>query len=800
LQNGGSNTFMAWVYPKAPSGIGDDPIMFKDEQFFLGMDAATNIPKFKAYIGGAWHTLDGNSALDTNEWNHLIGMVTGSQMKLFVDGELISENNVSGSTNFSMYPLYIGANIGTGNYYKGRIDELSIWSSAYDNESIKEHRWENGSADNLLYQRAYFKFNKGIGLENNTVNPGAFEPFLSGTLTDMDTNTCWKQNYASVWEGTEDSDYSNEKNWQDGMVPDLIGSGTLEAVKYVIVPKHESGSNLVIDETIDVNNIIFNLNSNVTLKPGGDIRIQENLYSYGAPNFEGGVGFNGNSTQYIYGENDFHDLNIDANVILEDDQNVSGELTLNTGSLNVNGKSLTILSDSTNTGEIYHNSGSIIGEVTMQRYLDYDSTSFGWHYLSSPMNGATFLELDDDVPLVGLGNLPTDNPWPNVMTYDESNTDTNEQIGWGGPANADVEIEQMQGFVLALFWIDLTIDFTGTVNDGPISRWLTHTESGNPDADGWNFIGNPYPSMIDWSLVEIPDDMYSAVYLYDSENDRYLDYVGGYGINGLTNRIASMQGFYVRVKNSVESVLFELTNDARTSGDNDAHFKGNNEEDFALKLRVIGEDLSDELIVRLLDSASVKFDPKCDAYKLFGIENKLSIYTRIGMDKISINTMPYPNANKVIPITMETNGSGDYTFLVPTKDDLDSSIQVYLEDTKFDLLHDITTGEPYTFNFEKGVDENRFNIRFKIDGDDTDVEVEFEAYYYDQNIYVLGLEEETNFSLYSISGELVLSDILMPSPEQVIDLDQLKPGCYIMHIFGGEQQIIKRLLKEPKVW
>jgi hypothetical protein len=798
LQNGGSNTFMAWVYPETPSGTGEEPIMFKDEQFFLGMDAATNIPKFKAYIGGAWHALDGNSALTTNEWNHLIGMVTGSQMKLFVDGELISENNVSGSTNFSMDPLYIGANIGTGNYYNGRIDELSIWSSAYDNESIKEHRWENGSADNLLYQRAYFKFNKGVALENNTVNPGTFEPFLSGTLTNIDTNTCWKQNYASVWKGTEDSDYNNEKNWQDGMIPNNETSGSLDAVKYVIVPKNQGDNNLIIDETIDVSNLIMNINSDVTIKQNGKIRIQENLYSYGNTNYLGEIGFNGNGTQHIYGENNFEDLTIGANVLLEANQTIKGELTLNTGTLDINGKVLTIQSDSTATGEIYHNSGSINGEVTLERYLDYDSTSFGWHYLSSPMNAATFYQIDDDVPLVGIGNLPTDNPWPNVMTYDETNTSTNSQTGWGSPANSNVVIEPMQGFVLALFWINATIDFTGVVNNGPITRLLTNTASGNSDADGWNFIGNPYPSMIDWSKVTIPNGMYDGVYLYDSERDMYASYVGGYGVNGATNRIASMQGFYVRASNN--NVLFELTNDARTSGDNDAHFKDNEPDDFVIDLNVFGENVHDELIVRLLDDASPNFDPQFDAYKLFGIENKLSIYTRIGIDKASINSMPYPTSNKVIPITMETNASGDYTFIINNKDDIDSNMQVYLEDTKLSLLHDITSGEPYDFVFQQEIDENRFNIRFKIDGDSSEVNPAFEAYYYNQKIHVIGLEEETEFRLYSVSGNLILSELLAPSTEKIIVLDELGSGCYIMSLSNSENQLIKRLLKEPKIW
>jgi hypothetical protein len=48
----------------------------------------------------------------------------------------------------------------------------------------------------------------------------------------------------------------------------------------------------------------------------------------------------------------------------------------------------------------------------------------------------------------------------------------------------------------------LFIVVTGPPYSGSKSADLTNTPSATPSQDGWNFIGNPFPSPISWANTE----------------------------------------------------------------------------------------------------------------------------------------------------------------------------------------------------------------------------------------------------------------------------------------------------------
>jgi hypothetical protein len=276
--------------------------------------------------------------------------------------------------------------------------------------------------------------------------------------------------------------------------------------------------------------------------------------------------------------------------------------------------------------------------------------------------------------------------------------------------------------------------------------------------------------------------MDNATYVYDYANDRYASFVGGQGTNGGSNKIASMQGFFVHVD---QTLSFELTNDVRVVGDNSNYMKSNGPEDeYLLKLLVTGEGHSDEMAVRFTADASNNFDPNLDAYKLLGAQNNLNLYTSIGAEKISINSLPLPTSSKTIPLTLETKNSGDYTFILNHKDEIDTNITVFLEDTWNDSLHDININPIYTFHFDVSENPNRFNLLFKHSSDEDleEEDSEFSAYYLNNQFILKGITAPSALNIYSISGQLMTETQLVGNSTESIFAGSFPIGCYVLRL------------------
>ena len=81
-------------------------------------------------------------------------------------------------------------------------------------------------------------------------------------------------------------------------------------------------------------------------------------------------------------------------------------------------------------------------------------------------------------------------------------------------------------------------------------------------AGGWNLVGNPYPSALDWDAVvasfSADDKMESAVYYYSASAGHYKSYVNGIGSG--SRYIPAMQGMMVKVKSPLTSGDVYFTN------------------------------------------------------------------------------------------------------------------------------------------------------------------------------------------------------------------------------------------------
>jgi alpha-mannosidase len=74
-------------------------------------------------------------------WHHLAAVYDGTSMRLYVDGILKTSLYASGSINRTSDPLYIGTktpSAPSGDYYKGYLDDIQIYSVALTEQEIRE--------------------------------------------------------------------------------------------------------------------------------------------------------------------------------------------------------------------------------------------------------------------------------------------------------------------------------------------------------------------------------------------------------------------------------------------------------------------------------------------------------------------------------------------------------------------------------------------------------------------------------------------------------------------------------------
>ena len=285
------------------------------------------------------------------------------------------------------------------------------------------------------------------------------------------------------------NDWNDPGNWTCGIIPLLTNS--------IQIPNVLNKPVLNIGAAGTVNNLTIDIGSSLTVD-GNTLQIAGSITNNGT--FDASTGtieLNGTAAQSIgsdvFTNNKIENLivNNTAGVTLQDTLNISGIVTVQSGNLASDGY-LTLISTAAQTALIDGaGSGSVSGNVTLQRYLPSD---FGYKYFSSPFQGATVSQFGDDVNLGAS--------FPPIFRYDENRmVGVNPASGWIKYAYPDSVLKTIHGYAVNFGALSLpdTADVTGVVNNGALS--LTLYNHNNPYTTGYNLVGNPYPSPIDWNAA-----------------------------------------------------------------------------------------------------------------------------------------------------------------------------------------------------------------------------------------------------------------------------------------------------------
>jgi hypothetical protein len=360
------------------------------------------------------------------------------------------------------------------------------------------------------------------------------------------------------------------------------------------------------------------------------------------------------------------------------DLSVSGSLNLS-GSLVIaanagvdsNGN-IKIISDSNGDGSIGQVGvgGTINGNIVVERYIANPGVR-SYRYLASPFTNLPVSSWKAAFPITGTFNDPsTQLEWPLISGIDQTSpslyfynqlTDTYLSYPTNGNSSSGQNLINGRGYAAYLRdTAPIVITSSGTVPIGDVP--ISLTASGT----GYNLVGNPYPSAISWDLVDLigvqVNDTYAILdntnqttvgagnFVYYQQNNPGAAIPASY--DGI---IASGQAFWVQATTST-TLTFQEANKILAAPA--ILRKSTPEISNTLRLKVRGNDLTDELIIAFKDDALDASD-KNDAQKRKNIKLTFSSLSADGKD-MAINTFGTLLSEQIIKLNLQGALEGSY--------------------------------------------------------------------------------------------------------------------------------------------
>ena len=655
----------------------------------LVVDGSGNV-----YAGGHFTTAGGTAASNIAKWNGAAWSALGS--------------GISGASSLAMD--------GIGNVYAGL--GFTIGGTASSNIA----KWD-GTAWSTL----------GTGL-NGTVfalcATAGGKVYAGGEFTAVGDGSkatlrfgIYEPAPGTAWTGGVSTDWFATGNWTAGVpIPTLditvpagaprypvIASGTAQARDLALV----AGASLTL--------------TGGTLNVGGQFT---NSGTFAAPG--GTVDFTGALAQGLSGSSTtrFWNLRIGAaGAALGGPVAVQRLLTLD-GNLATNGHALTLESTPALTALVVNSGGAVVGDATVQRAIDPAANpGRGYRHYASPVQGSTVADLATPgfAPVVSgaYNSSPAPHlvtPFPTVFGYDQARLTLANSMpafdkGFFSPAALTDPLVVGRGYTVSLDAAQL-VDFVGTLNNGDVPLMLARNAPGTANgADaGWQFVGNPYPAPLDYSLVAPADrvNLDAAIYVYGSTSQyggQYRAYVNGVGGNPV---LPVAQGFFARVSAGQTSGALTFRNSQRlTVPDATAFQRGASDTRPLVQLELRGATgLADAAYVYFENGATAGVDARFDAVKLPN-PSGLNLAVWAGVQPLAISGLPVPVVGAVtVPLVIGLPATGTYTLHAAQVVNFGAGAQPFLRDRQLNTLTDLRLQPTYTFTLNAANTTPRFELVF----------------------------------------------------------------------------------------
>jgi len=441
--------------------------------------------------------------------------------------------------------------------------------------------------------------------------------------------------------------------------------------------------------------------------------------------------------------------------------------------------------------------GTITGTVNYNKYVSQVGPVGTNDLISAPVVGQTFETFD-----IANSNLASSGTVRAFAPYD---TGTGAYQNYDATANTSTIIDAGIGYRAATT-DGSALTFTGTVRTNDV---LDVPISPAAAGSGWNLIGNPYPSYIDFATFFAvnsgefdPNSAYQAIYGYDGDttNGWTVWNLATIADGTITELLAPGQAFFVKSKSIGGGGLVDFTTAMRTTGSSDDFISGRNSStNVALsKLNLNSASNSASTQIYFIEGTTRGLDIGYDAGSYLGSASEYSIFSNLvedntGLD-IAIQSLPYDDFNNVVvPIGIKVHANEVLTISIDETSSLPTDIYLYLEDT-FENTITLLNDTVYTFTPSSALNgTGRFYLRYSSTAlsikDNELNNLHIYATTIPKELVVNGLlSSKTEAQVYDIQGRLVLNaNLNTSSTTNTIDVSPLSTGIYIVKVASENQ-------------
>jgi hypothetical protein len=325
-----------------------------------------------------------------------------------------------------------------------------------------------------------------------------------------------------------------------------------------------------------------------------------------------------------------------------------------------------------------------------------------FQYVSSPVVGATSTTYDAE------GDNKLWSASEATQTYTEiTDGSTTLNVGEGYVARVGFE---------GAYSLTGTAFNTGNVNITGLTR------SGN-DVDGeygYNLIGNPYPSSVNWDEATLSNVSTTIWYRTHTAGnvmtvDTYNALGPGIGTNNnymgtdATGIIPPGQAFWVRVVEGETTGSVSFANTMRSHGSQASIYKQEAEEG-TVRLHLSNGTVSDETIVHFTTDAEDSYDD-FDSQKMW-MNNLPQLYTTTGTDSLTINGLYSIETNPIVDLGIKAPTTGNYTI---TASSITLTEEVWLEDRLLNNFQHLNVNPVYAFTTDARQHRRPLRAAFRHD-------------------------------------------------------------------------------------